>query len=214
MRSTPSRRSDASHSRRIESGFSTCRGGVMGSCSSQTRPHFVKINGRFEGGSSRSSRPTTSSECPSPYTAAVSIQLMPSSSACRIVASDAASSCGPQPKDQPPPPTAHEPNPSRVMCNPLRPSGRVASAMTTLPSCRGPLQRHFNARCGGRAPRRRPPPLRPWRGKAVPLASVATAVALALQLEHIGPRSVAMAVGCSRRVGDGFETIVPRRVSA
>src|SRR5438034_4641228 len=73
MRSTPSRRSDASHSRRIESGFSTCRGGVMGSCSSQTRPHFVKINGRFEGGSSRSSRPTTSSECPSPYTAAVSI---------------------------------------------------------------------------------------------------------------------------------------------
>src|SRR2546425_3512221 len=142
MRSTPSRRSDASHSRRIESGFSTCRGGVMGSCSSQTRPHFVKINGRFEGGSSRSSRPTTSSECPSPYTAAVSIQLMPSSSACRIVASDAASSCGPQPNDQPPPPTAHEPNPSRVMCNPLRPSGRVASAMTTLPSCRGRSEEH------------------------------------------------------------------------
>src|SRR5713226_6670798 len=133
MRSTPSRRRDASHSRLIESGFSTCRGGAMGSCSSQTSPHFVKINGRLDSGSSRSSRPTISSECPSPYTAAVSIQLTPSSIACRIVASDSASSCGPQPNDQPPPPTAHEPNPTLVMSSPLVPSGRVASAIVLPP---------------------------------------------------------------------------------
>jgi len=52
--------------------------------------------------------------------------------ACRMVASESASSCGPQPNDQPPPPTAHEPNPTRVICNPLRPSGRVGSAIVTL----------------------------------------------------------------------------------
>src|SRR2546425_2677482 len=47
-----------------------------------------------------------------------------------------------------------------------------------------------------------------------PFASVATGVALALQLEHIGPRSVVLAVRCRWRVEDGFETVVPRRVSA
>jgi len=41
----------------------------------------------------------------------------------RVVASESASSCGPQPNDQPPPPTAHEPNPTRVICNPLRRRG-------------------------------------------------------------------------------------------
>src|SRR5438094_4188597 len=144
MRSTPSRRSDASHSRRIESGFSTCRGGAMGSCSSQTRPHFVKINGRFEGGSSPSSRPTTSSECPSPYTAAVSIQLIPSSRARRIAASESASSCGPHPNAQPPPPIAHAPKPTVVMSIPLEPRGRVGNVIGTTPGdWRSGNQQHF-----------------------------------------------------------------------
>src|ERR1700682_2627412 len=49
-----------------------------------------------------------------------------------MVASDSASSCGPQPNDQPPPPTAHEPNPTLVMSSPLVPSGRVASAIVLL----------------------------------------------------------------------------------
>src|SRR2546429_9596161 len=52
--------------------------------------------------------------------------------ACRMVASDSASSCGPHPNDQPPPPTAHEPNPTLVISSPLVPSGRVASAIVCL----------------------------------------------------------------------------------
>src|SRR5207249_4295948 len=80
-------------------------GAAMGSCSSQRSPPFVKRSGRSAGDSSRSSRPTSSSEWPSPDTAAVSIQLIPSSRAWRIVASESRSSCRPQPNDQPPPPT-------------------------------------------------------------------------------------------------------------
>src|SRR3989449_1946507 len=82
----------------------------------------------------RSSRPTTSSECPSPYTAAVSIQLMPSSSACRMAARDAVSSCGPQPNDQPPPPIAQAPKPTVVISSPLVPSGRVGKLVVVIES--------------------------------------------------------------------------------
>src|SRR5256886_16003882 len=53
--------------------------------------------------------------------------------ACRMVASDSASSCGPHPNDQPPPPPAHEPNPTVVISSPLVPSGRVASAIVSPP---------------------------------------------------------------------------------
>src|SRR5579862_644856 len=56
---------------------------------------------------------------------------MPNSSACLIVARESESSCGPHPKDQPPPPTAQEPNPTVVILSPLEPSGRVGSAMVS-----------------------------------------------------------------------------------
>ena len=102
----------------------------MRSRSFHTRPHFVNTKGRSAVGNSRRSCPTTSSECPSPYTAAVSIQLTPASIAWRIVARDAASSCGPHPNAQPPPPTAHDPKPTRVIFNPLRPRGEVGSDTT------------------------------------------------------------------------------------
>src|SRR5207253_2062508 len=52
--------------------------------------------------------------------------------ACRMVASDSASSCGPHPNDHPPPPTAHEPKPTLEISSPLIPSGRVASAIVCL----------------------------------------------------------------------------------
>src|ERR1051326_7993603 len=71
MRSTPRRRSDASHSFRIESGRSTRRASFMRSRSSHMRPHLVNTSGRSPAGRSRSRRPTTSSEWPRPYTAAV-----------------------------------------------------------------------------------------------------------------------------------------------
>src|ERR1700692_2014102 len=54
---------------------------------------------------------------------------MPDSRACRIVARESESSCGPHPKDQPPPPTAQEPNPTFVILSPVEPSGRVGNAM-------------------------------------------------------------------------------------
>ncbi len=66
MRSTPRRRSDASHSRGIESGRRARFACFMRSASSQWRPHFVKTSGRSADGRSRRARPTTSSECPSP----------------------------------------------------------------------------------------------------------------------------------------------------
>src|SRR5207245_219040 len=134
MRSTPSRRSEASASRRIDSGRNTRSGSAMRSRSLHTSPHFVKTSGRWAGGRPRSRRPTTSSECPRPYTAAVSIQLMPSSSACRMAARDAVSSCGPQPNDQPPPPIAQAPKPTVVISSPLAPSRRVGKVVVVIES--------------------------------------------------------------------------------
>src|SRR5437899_227420 len=57
---------------------------------------------------------------------------MPSSSAWRIVASEAASSCGPQLKAQPPPPMAHAPKPTLVISSPLVPRERVGNVMIFL----------------------------------------------------------------------------------
>src|SRR5712691_5446303 len=133
MRSTPSRRSDASHSFRMESGRSTRRASFMRSRSSYTSPHLVNTSGRSRDGSSRGRRPTSSSEWPRPYTAAVSIQLIPSSSARCIAASESVSSCGPQPNAQPPPPIAHAPKPTVVISSPLEPSGRVGRVIRTAP---------------------------------------------------------------------------------
>ena len=81
IRSTPRRVSEASHSRRIEAGCSTRRGSAVRSFSSQTSPHLVKMKGRSAAGSAATALPTITSECPSPYTAAVSSQLMPSATA-------------------------------------------------------------------------------------------------------------------------------------
>src|SRR5438046_1163930 len=117
----------------MESGRSTRRASFMGSRASHASPLLVNTSGRSPAGSSRSRRPTTSSEWPRPYTAAVSIQLPPSSSARRIAASESASSCGPQPNAQPPPPIAHAPKPTVVMPSPLEPSGRVGNVIRTTP---------------------------------------------------------------------------------
>src|SRR5881227_4268005 len=83
-------------------------------CLSQRRPHLVKTYGRGPD-QVLSAEATTSSECPIPYTAAVSIQLTPSSSARWIAATDCLSSCSPQPNSQPDPPIAQAPKPIGVM---------------------------------------------------------------------------------------------------
>src|SRR5689334_17611219 len=56
---------------------------------------------------------------------------MPRSSAWRMAAMDASSSCGPQPKAHSPP-MAQAPKPTLVMASPLRPSGRVGSEPAAL----------------------------------------------------------------------------------
>jgi hypothetical protein len=50
MRSTPNLRSEASHSRLIESGLSIRRGAAIGLSGSQINPHLVKTIGRRDGG--------------------------------------------------------------------------------------------------------------------------------------------------------------------
>src|SRR3989442_2067947 len=136
MRSTPSRRSDASHSCRMESGRTPRRASFMRSRAAHTSPHLVNTSGRPRDGSSCSRRPTSSSEWPRPYTAAVSIQLIPSSSARCIAASERVSSCGPKPNAQSPPPIAHAPKPTVVISSPLEPSGRVGNVIRTPPGDR------------------------------------------------------------------------------
>src|SRR6184192_1180585 len=128
----------------MDSGRSTRSASFMRSRSSHTRPHLVNTSGRSLAGRSPSSRPTISSEWPSPYTAAVSIQLIPSSRARRIAASESASSCGPHPNAQPPPPIAHAPKPTVVMSIPLEPRGRVGNVIGTTPGdWRSGNQQHF-----------------------------------------------------------------------
>jgi hypothetical protein len=80
---------------------------------------------------------TTSSDRPSPYTAAVSIQLMPRSAAWRMVAIDCSSSCGPHPNAQPPPPIAQAPKPTVVISMSVAPSRRVVSVVRIEPLLRG-----------------------------------------------------------------------------
>src|SRR5215472_16467023 len=58
---------------------------------------------------------------------------MPNWRAWRMAARDAVSSCGPQPKDQPPPPMAQAPNPTVVISIPAAPKGRVGNVMTLPP---------------------------------------------------------------------------------
>ena len=91
--STRSRRSDASTLARRLAGCPARRGASVRSAGSQTRPALVNTYGRSASGSPAA---TTSSECPSPFTAAVSIQLTPDSTAWRIAAIDSASSWSPQ----------------------------------------------------------------------------------------------------------------------
>src|SRR6185436_7942366 len=96
---------------------------------SHTRLHFVNTYGRRDAGSSRSARATTSSECPRPYAAAVSTQLMPRSTARWIAFTESASSCGPQPNIQSPPPMAQAPKPTSVICRSELPSRRVCTSV-------------------------------------------------------------------------------------
>src|ERR1700716_1000860 len=62
--------------------------------------------------------------------AAVSIQSPPRSTAWRMAAIELASSCGPQPNAQPPPPIAQAPKPTVVISRPLEPRGRVGNLAT------------------------------------------------------------------------------------
>src|SRR6266404_5738058 len=50
-----------------------------------------------------------------------------------MAAREAVSSCGPQPKDQPPPPMAQAPKPRVVIFNPLVPRERVGNVMMSPP---------------------------------------------------------------------------------
>src|ERR1035441_3783210 len=49
-----------------------------------------------------------------------------------MVARDASSSCGPHPKDHPPPPMAHAPKPTLVIMTPLEPSGRLDNCICSI----------------------------------------------------------------------------------
>ena len=134
MRSTPRRRSDASTSRRRLAGLPTRRGAFDRSDSSQIRPPLVKTYGRSASGRSRRARATTSSEWPRPYTAAVSTQLIPDSTACRIAATEWSSSWSPQAKAHPPPPIAQAPKPARVIVMSVCPKGTLVSVWL-MPLC-------------------------------------------------------------------------------
>ena len=95
----------------------------------------MKTYGRSASGIPDSAAATTSSEWPSPYTAAVSIQLTPDSTACLIAATDSVSSWLPQANAQPPPPMAQAPKPTRVSIMSVRPSlvtGREVVVMVLL----------------------------------------------------------------------------------
>ncbi|GAA3225731.1 hypothetical protein GCM10020256_35570 [Streptomyces thermocoprophilus] len=95
---------------------------------------MVNRYGRSASGRPATALPTSSSEWPSPYAGAVSIQLTPEVTACRIAAIDSASSVVPQPNRQPAPDTAHEPKPTRLMCIPVVPRGRVGREVVTFMS--------------------------------------------------------------------------------
>src|SRR5205823_742548 len=108
-------------------------------------PPLVNTNGR--GSSPAIARPTTSSEWPKPYWAAVSIQLTPSSSAWWIAAIESSSSCEPQPQSYSAPPIAQAPTPTRVISRPVRPS----SAAFTRPPPPARRRRAGSRRTGLRA---------------------------------------------------------------
>ena len=89
----------------------------------------MKTYGRSASEKTDSASRTTSSLWPYPYTQAVSTQLTPRSTARRIAATDSVSSCGPQPPDQPVPPTAQAPKPTRVMSMPVVPKVMVGRSV-------------------------------------------------------------------------------------
>src|SRR5256885_2633987 len=63
--------------------------------------------------------------------AAVSIQLTPNSTACRIAPMECSSSCFPHPKDHPPPPIAQAPSPTVVISIPPLPKDLFLGAITS-----------------------------------------------------------------------------------
>src|SRR2546430_8100713 len=71
-----------------------------------------------------SAAPSTSSECPCPYTSAVSKKLHPRSWARRTARCDSASSVAPYELPKRLPPMAHAPKPTRLTARPVRPSTR------------------------------------------------------------------------------------------
>src|SRR2546425_8917561 len=143
-------------------------------------------SGRPRDGSSCSRRPTSSSEWPRPYTAAVSIQLIPSSSARCIAASESVSSCGPQPNAQSPPPMAHAPRPTVVISSPLEPSGRVGNVIRTTPGDRRSGNQQHLPR--GLASFQQPVRLRRLRERELALDAHRQFSALAPTQQLAGPR--------------------------
>src|SRR5437879_13271392 len=71
--------------------------------------------------------------------AAVSIQFTPRPTAWWMAATEAASSCGPQPYAQPAPPIAQAPNPTVVISRSVAPRRRVSSAMWVVVMASLPL---------------------------------------------------------------------------
>src|SRR5439155_24530632 len=70
-----------------------------------------------------------------------------------MAASDAVSSCGPQPNAQPPPPIAQAPKPTVVISSPLVPSGRVGNVVAVIeskPLVWGALSERLSAAAGSR----------------------------------------------------------------
>jgi hypothetical protein len=132
--STPSRFRLCSSSNRIDEGRrSFC--GTPSSRPYQFCPHLVNtITDRVD---SRRTCPTTSSEWPSPYAAAVSTHVMPESKAWCRAAIDSWSSWLPQPNFHGPP-IAQAPTPTTEISGPSRPSLRSCILFSLITSERIP----------------------------------------------------------------------------
>jgi len=106
-----SRRRDASHSRRMESGLEHATWFCHGIVAIPVRPHFVNTYGRLDAGKSRKAsarlllRNGLARRLPRYRSVDAQVESVPHGGV------ESESSCGPHPKDHPPPPIAQEPNP-------------------------------------------------------------------------------------------------------
>src|SRR5215216_4945641 len=150
----------------------------------QGRPHLV--NTSTSPPCSRSTCPTTSSECPRPYTAAVSTQFTPDSKALWSAAIDSSSSWGPQPS-RPGPPIAQAPTATTETSGPSLPSLRncmppprpsLRSSLPRPPGDQTRLDRGLGAAVGGQVDR-------PQAGRG-PVDAAHLGAGAALAQDHVG----------------------------